>query len=119
MAPFEGFRRRKIAEITREYERRQEVGFPVTLDGNAETLQVSRDVDRTNWLTVYGLCLDGIGAGLGDAPDTIFIQTTSNARYYMTFNEAATKLFAKWKSANTPRLKAIAKDSHQIGRAHV
>ena len=31
---------------------------------------------------------------------------------FTAFNESATKLFAKWKAANTPRLKAFAQDSH-------
>lgn len=86
--PFGATIERRIGDINREYERRQLIGFPVTLEGNAETLQVARDVDRTNWLTVYGICLEGIGAGLGDEPNTIFLQTTSNRRYLMSFNEA-------------------------------
>jgi hypothetical protein len=59
------FLARKLLEINAAYEAFQAAGFPVTLEGNAETLQVARDVDRTNWLTVYGICLEGIGAGLG------------------------------------------------------
>ena len=31
---------------------------------------------------------------------------------FTTFNESATRLFAKWKKANTPRLKGFAKDGH-------
>ncbi|HTF88732.1 MAG TPA: type I restriction-modification system subunit M [Planctomycetota bacterium] len=31
---------------------------------------------------------------------------------FTAFNAASTKLFAKWKSANTPRLKGFAKDGH-------
>ncbi len=81
---------RKLGEITAAYETFVAGGFPVTLEGNAETLQVSRDVDRTNWLTVYGICLEGIGVGAGDIPGLIFLQTTSNRRYFMSFNEALT-----------------------------
>ena len=79
---------RKLLEINAAYEAFTAGGFPVTLEGAAETLQVSRDVDRTNWLTVYGICLEGIAAGAGDVPDLIFLQTTSNRRYDMSFNEA-------------------------------
>jgi len=31
---------------------------------------------------------------------------------FTTFNASATKLFAKWKAANTPRLKGLAQDGH-------
>lgn len=82
------FTARKLLEINAAYEAFLAAGYPVTLDGNAETLQVARDVDRTNWLTVYTICQEGIAAGAGDVPDLIAIQTTSNARYAMTFNEA-------------------------------
>lgn len=63
-------------------------GFPVTLGGNAETLQTAREVDGINWLTVKGICEEGIAAGYGDEPGLVFLQTTSNQRYFMTFNEA-------------------------------
>jgi hypothetical protein len=82
------FRPRKLLDIDAAYEAFLANGYPITLGGNAETLQVARDVDRTNWLTVYTICQEGIAAGLGDVADTIFIQTTSNAKYFMTFNEA-------------------------------
>jgi hypothetical protein len=79
---------RKLEQITAAYDAFAAAGFPVTLEGVAETLQVGRDVDRTNWLTVYGICLEGIAAGVGDVPGLIFLQTTSNRRYEMSFNEA-------------------------------
>jgi len=84
------FRPRKLLEINAAYEAFVAAGFPVTLGGNAETLQVARDVDRTNWLTVYDICKEGIAAGEGDTPQTIFLQATSNRRYVMSYNEAAT-----------------------------
>ena len=108
-------RDRRVGDITRRYEAHIAPGFPVTLDGVAETLQVARDVDRTNWLTVYGICLEGIAAELGDVPDTIYLQTTSNRRYYMTFNEAAVIIrnLRQWGLdawANWNRLKDAARD---------
>lgn len=115
-------RRGWVEKITRRYEAHINPGFPVTLEGNAETLQVARDVDRTNWLTVYGICLEGIAAELGDVPDLIFLQTTSNRRYDMTFNEAASIIrdlrawnIASW--ANWNRLKDAARDPEQTPTA--
>jgi hypothetical protein len=81
---------RKLLEINAAYAAFLEAGFPVVLEGADETLQVARDVDRTNWLTIYGICLEGIAADAGDLPGAIFLQTTSNRRYQMTLNEAAT-----------------------------
>lgn len=110
---------RKLEQITAAYEAFVAAGFPVTLEGNAETLQVSRDVDRTNWLTVYGICLEGIAAGVGDVPDLIFLQTTSNARYSMTFNEALAIIrdlrawgLAAWANWNTLKDAARAAESN-------
>jgi hypothetical protein len=81
-------RERTVSRINARYLAHLAVGFPVTLEGNAETLQVAREVDGINWLTVKGLCEEGILAGLGDEPGLMFLQATSNARYVMTFNEA-------------------------------
>lgn len=111
-------RARRIERINAEYERRQLIGFPVTLGGVEETLQVARDVDKTNWLTVYGICLEGAAIDLGDVPDLIFLQTTSNRKYYMSFNEAATIIRAlrQWGLdawANWNRLKDAARDPAQ------
>lgn len=83
---------RKLEQVAAAYEAFVAAGFPVTLEGNAETLQVARDVDRTNWLTVYTICLEGIAAEaaaeVDPNPTAIYLQTTSNRRYVMSFNEA-------------------------------
>ena len=79
------FRPRKLLEINAAYEAFVAAGFPVTLGGNAETLQVARDVDRTNWLTVQGIALRQIAAGNGDGET--FVQATSNRRYVVTYTE--------------------------------
>lgn len=79
---------RKLGQINAAYEAFAEAGYPLTLEGNAETLQVARDVDRTNWLIILDICNEGAAAGVGDVPQSIFLQTTSNRRYFMSFNEA-------------------------------
>jgi hypothetical protein len=66
--PFEGFRARKVAEITAAYEAFLEPGYPLTLEGVAETLQVAREVDRTNWLTLLGICDEAVWRGQGTRP---------------------------------------------------
>lgn len=81
------FTPRKLEEITAAYEQFLEDGFPVVLEGNAETLQVARDADRTNWLIVQSIALRQIAAGNGDEPGATFVQTTSNRRYAMTYAE--------------------------------
>lgn len=111
-------RQRRIGDINRRYEAHVGAGFPVTLEGNAETLQVAREVDGINWLTVKGICEEGIAAGFGDEPGLMFLQTTSNRRYDMTFNEALAIIrdlrawgLASW--ANWNRLKDAARDPAQ------
>lgn len=81
------FRPRKLLEINAAYEAFVAAGFPVTLGGNAETLQVARDVDRTNWLVLQSRALRQIAAGNGDTPQTTFVQTTANRRYFMSYAE--------------------------------
>lgn len=109
------FRKGRLEDINRRYEAVMAGGYPVTLEGVAETLQVARDVDRTNWLTVYTICQEGATAGLGDEPGQMFLQATSNRQYVMTFNEALSIIrdlrawtLAVW--ANWNRLKAAARD---------
>ncbi len=108
-------RERKVGEINARYAAHMAVGYPVTLEGAAETLQVAREVDGINWLTVKGICEEGIAADLGDVPALVFLQTTANNRYYMTFNEALaiirdlrTWSLLSWDNWN--RLKALARD---------
>lgn len=105
-------------QINTAYAARQAVGFPVTLEGNTETLQVAREIDGINWLTVKGICEEGVFAGLGDEPGLMFLQTTSNRQYFMTFNEALVIIrdlrtwgLQSW--ANWNRLKAAARDPEQ------
>jgi hypothetical protein len=115
-------RERRVRQINAVYEARQALGYPVTLEGNAETLQVAREVDGINWLTVKGICEEGVLAGLGDVPGLMFVQTTSNRRYYMTFNEALAIIrdlrswgLLSWDNWN--RLKGAARDPAQTPTA--
>jgi hypothetical protein len=109
-------RNRRVGQINARYLAHLAVGYPVTLEGNAETLQVAREVDGINWLTVKGICEEGILAGLGDEPGLMFLQATSNARYVMTFNEALAIIrdlrawgLVAW--ANWNRLKDLARSA--------
>lgn len=112
--PFDGFINRKVDEIEREYERRLTEGFPVTLDGLDETLQLANNTDRTNWLTLLGICYEAIGVGQGDETIPVPIRCTSNRHHFMTFNECAEMLrdlrtWAAQTQANFWRLKDIAR----------
>lgn len=64
--PFEAYRTGRLDQLDRVYTAHLEAGYPVTLGGNAETLQVSRDTDRTNWLSLLGMCAEAITAVAGD-----------------------------------------------------
>lgn len=115
-------RERRVQQINAYYNARQLAGYPVTLEGNAETLQIAREVDGINWLTVKGICEEGVLAGLGDEPGLMFLQTTSNRQYFMTFNEALVIIrdlrtwgLLSW--ANWNRLKAAARDPAQTRTA--
>lgn len=89
------YTKRRLGDVNAAYDDFLAVGFPVTLDGVAETLQVSRDVDRTNWLTLLGICDEAIAAGVGDLDiDPPGIRTTSNRNYIVTYSEAATMIRA-------------------------
>lgn len=106
-----------LERVNARYEEFLAVGFPVTLDGDAETLQLGRDVDRTNWLTLLGICYEAISAGFGEEPiPEPGIRTTANRNYVITFDEAAQIIrdlrawgLAAW--ANWGRLKDAVRDA--------
>ena len=109
---------RRLAEINARYAAHVGPSFPVVLEGNAETLQVAREVDGINWLTVKDLYEEIRDAGLGDVPALAFLQTTANRRYYMTANEALAIIrdlrtwgLQSWDNWN--RLKDAARDPEQ------
>lgn len=115
-------RERRVNDINARYRAQIEPGYPVTLEGNAETLQVARDGDAINWLIVQGLYQKAASAGGGDLPGQAFLQTTSNNRYYMTPNEALAIIdgmtawgLAAWDNWN--RLKGAARDPEQTRTA--
>lgn len=90
LSPASPLRDRMLERVNARYEAFLAVGFPITLQGNAETLQLGRDVDRTNWLTLLGICYEAIAAEFGDYPiPDPGIRTTSNTNYVVSFNEAA------------------------------
>lgn len=108
---------RLLLEVNAAYDDFLAVGFPVTFEGVAETLQVARDVDRTNWLTLLGICDEAIALGAGDLDiDPPGIRTTSNRNYIVTYAEAATIIRAlrawglqAW--ANWGRLKDLVREA--------
>ena len=90
--PFGALIERRVMDIDARYAALLETGYPVVLGGVAETLQVARDVDRTNWLTLLGICNEAI-AFAPDMADVMIdppgIRTTSNRNYLLTYGETA------------------------------
>lgn len=82
-------RARRLLEVTAAYEAHLAKGFPVTLDDIAETLQVSRDVDRTNWLTFLDICREQKEAGKEDDPSVFPLRTTANRNHAVTYKQGA------------------------------
>lgn len=84
------FRQRRLEEAASAYQAFIDTGFPVTFSGNAETLQVGTDTDRSNWLIFKGALDDALAGGLVSTFDTvpIPIRCTSNNLYTVTFAEA-------------------------------
>lgn len=87
--PFEAYRQGKLDALERVYADHLAAGYPVTFEGNTETLQVSRDTDRTNWLSLLGMCGEAITAGAGGQPIPLDVRCTSNATYSLTYADAA------------------------------
>jgi len=79
---------RRLIQIDARYDAVLAEGFPVVLGGNNETLQLARDVDRTNWLTLLGICDEAMAADMGDVTMPAKVQCTSGNEYEMTFTEA-------------------------------
>ena len=78
---------RKILQINNAYDAFLAVGFPVTLEGNSETLQLAKDVDRTNWLTLLDICNEAMAADMGDVDMPAKIECTSGNEYTLTFSQ--------------------------------
>lgn len=64
-------------------------GFPCTLGGNEERLQLRNETDRTNWLTFHSVCRDAMLAGAGDSVSLQPIRTQDNRNYSVTYAEGA------------------------------
>ena len=102
--------------VNQRYEAFLAAGFPVTFEGVAETLQCRNELDRTNWLTLMGLCEEAIAAEAGDAPIAIPFRTTSNRFYVVSYSEALAILkdlraWAASAQANWWRLKDEVRDA--------
>lgn len=80
---------RKLYDIDVAYQALLATGFPLTLDGIDETLQVARDVDRTNWLTFMGMCDEAVMAGAPDDLAAFPIRCTSNTNHAVTYAQGA------------------------------
>lgn len=116
MRPFDALRARRVLEINARYQAHIEPGFPIVLEGNAETLQIARQIDATNWLIVLGICNEAEALGAGDqmlpAPG---LRCTSNRNYLVSYSAAGQIVrdlraygLAAW--ANRTRLADLARD---------
>jgi hypothetical protein len=110
------FSPRKLEEIDRAYAAFIEPGFPVTFEGQSETLQ-ARDQDKANWLYLQAKCLRAAEAGAGDfqLPEP-GIRCTSNNFIRPTVNETLAILDAlgTWSEAalsNYWRMKDLVRDA--------
>lgn len=106
------FRARRLEEAVRAYADFLAGGFPVTFEGTAETLQCATVLDRSNWLTLIGICEEAIAAGAGDLDIPVAIRCTSNRSYTLTFADtlALLKNLRNWAAgaqANSFRLKDL------------
>jgi len=87
------FRQRRLEEADAAYQAHIDGGFPVTLSGIAETLQVGTVEQRSDWLIFKGAIDDAVGDGAQPAdPVAVPIRTTSNNNYTVTFSEAQTMI---------------------------
>lgn len=81
---------RRVEEAVRAYQAFIEGGFPVTFQGNPETLQCASDTDRANWLIFLGVCQEAVTAGKGAQAIPIPLRCTSNRSYTVTYTAAVT-----------------------------
>jgi hypothetical protein len=81
----------KLAAVEAAYSRRFDRGAPhnfgTTAEPCIEHLQVSREVDKTNWLTLKDAIRDAFEEGLQDQPMMLPIRTTENINHPMTWAE--------------------------------
>lgn len=117
LAPDSAYRNGPLLKVNARYDAFLAAGFPVTLEGNAETLQCRNELDRTNWLTLIGICQEAITAEFGDYPiPEPGLRCTSNTNYLPTFAETLELLKAlrAWAAAaqgNWWRLKDAVRDA--------
>lgn len=78
----------KLQQLQWSYEAAFGQGFPVTIQGHAETLQM-RDKDQVNWLIFKDTCNEGLAVGADAVTVPQPIRCTSNAEYDVTFAEGA------------------------------
>lgn len=123
--PLGALKSAKLESAANTYAAKLAIGYPVTLGGNAETLQCRNEHDRTNWLGLLAGAQAGVAAGAGAANYPIKIRATSNAEYTVTNAEAVSLMFgilgwaggvlaAYWavkdaitEAGNTPTLNAV------------
>lgn len=110
--PFDGYRERRLGEIDDRYDAFLTAGFPCALSGVPETLQCRDDRDRTNWLTLLGICDEAIRLGAGAQNIPVPVRCTSNRSYVISYNDclALLKNLRTWAAgaqANWWRLKDL------------
>ena len=99
-------RAQKLAQEAKAFAAVMERGFPVELKGQAETLQVARDVDKINWSRLQYHCQRAQAAGAGGqtltAVGLLRLRATSNSEYDLTVDETLEVLdrLERWTMAN-------------------
>ena len=81
------FAPRRLDEATQAYVEFLSGGMPCVLAGVSETLQCRNELDRTNWLTLIGICNEAIALGAGAFPIPVAIRCTSNRSYTLSYTD--------------------------------
>ena len=123
--PLDDLKASRLRDASTVYAANLAAGYPVTLGGNAETLQCRNDHDRTNWLGLLIGAQTAVALGQGAADYPIKLRCTSNAEYTVTndaavllmlglLNWAGATMAAYWavkdaitEAGNTPTLNAV------------
>lgn len=74
----------RLQQLILNYNQNLLIGYPKTMSGTPETFQMATDTDRTNWLTIMGICEEAIAAGQGAANCALPVRATSNRTYQLT-----------------------------------
>lgn len=91
--PIDQIQARALAAAKLQHDQRFLAGFPLTIQGQAETLQM-RPEDLINWLVFKDSCQDAIDANQGNAQSMLPLRTTDNSEYVLTYNDGKKTMIA-------------------------